>query len=139
MDIKDQVLSREQMAHLVELGVDTSDASMCWVQTPNDDLWSVEINDHFRHSFMLCFHPDRYVPTYTIGDLIKKLPKRTGDDHDSTALDISFYEHCVLYCERNRYDTFRCDFHCSLDDMSLIDALYYTLCWITEAHGRLIK
>lgn len=28
MKIEEQVLSREQMAHLVELGVNTSDASM---------------------------------------------------------------------------------------------------------------
>lgn len=30
MKIEEQVLSREQMAHLVKLGVDASDASMCW-------------------------------------------------------------------------------------------------------------
>ena len=31
MKIEEQVLSIEQMKHLQELGVDTSDASMCWV------------------------------------------------------------------------------------------------------------
>ena len=30
MKIEEQVLSREQMAHLKELGVDTSDASMAY-------------------------------------------------------------------------------------------------------------
>ena len=31
MKIEEQVLSIEQMKYLQELGVDTSDASMCWV------------------------------------------------------------------------------------------------------------
>lgn len=36
MKIEEQVLSREQMAHLKELGVDTSDASMCWLRYDAD-------------------------------------------------------------------------------------------------------
>ena len=32
MKIEEQVLSIEQMKHLQELGVDTSDASMCWLR-----------------------------------------------------------------------------------------------------------
>ena len=39
MKIEEQVLSREQMARLVELGVDTSDASMAWYMSPNTNQW----------------------------------------------------------------------------------------------------
>ena len=42
-----QVLSIEQMNHLQELGLDTSDASMCWETTP----------------------------TYTLQDILDKLPE----------------------------------------------------------------
>ena len=37
MKIENQVLSIEQMKHLQELDVDTSDASMCWVAGEDAD------------------------------------------------------------------------------------------------------
>ena len=71
MKIYGQVLSREQMARLRELGVDTSDASMAWMSNsdnPKADDWTIEIpNEFLEHYYQ--------VPTYTIGDLIDKLPK----------------------------------------------------------------
>ena len=69
MEIKEQVLSREQMKHLQELGVDTSDASMCWVA--GEDADEVEWNLIIPNNFLLPYN----IPTYTIGDLIEKLPK----------------------------------------------------------------
>lgn len=38
MKIEEQVLSREQMKHLQELGVDTSDAIMCWLAENHKEL-----------------------------------------------------------------------------------------------------
>ena len=59
------------MARLRELGVDTSDASMAWMSNsdnPKADDWTIEIpNEFLEHYYQ--------VPTYTIGDLIDKLPK----------------------------------------------------------------
>ena len=40
MKIEEQVLSREQMAHLEKLGVDTSDASMMWYRCDDGDTYS---------------------------------------------------------------------------------------------------
>ena len=71
MKIEEQVLSREQMKHLKELGVDTSDASMCWVGNdvvPNNGA-----------AFDLGYDG---IPTYTIGDLIEKLPEMIGIYHN---------------------------------------------------------
>ena len=47
MKIEEQVLSIEQMKHLQELGVDTSDASMCWLRYDVGGVVKqfVEIND----------------------------------------------------------------------------------------------
>ena len=69
MKIEEQVLSIEQMKHLQELGVDTSDASMCWVA--GEDTDEVEWNLIIPNNFLLPYN----IPTYTIGDLIEKLPK----------------------------------------------------------------
>ena len=41
MKIEEQVLRREQMKHLQELGVDTSDASLVWFMSPKTNQWKI--------------------------------------------------------------------------------------------------
>ena len=85
MKIEEQVLSIEQMKYLQELGVDTSDASMYWVRAKriigkqrNDVLdnemgkWRLSLSKSIVHSVDWAVES---VPTYTISDLIEKLPK----------------------------------------------------------------
>ena len=72
MKIEEQVLSREQMKHLQELGVDTSDASMCWLDFEDNEPMEVAV---FVPQIMLGYATCKIYPTYTIGDLIEKLPK----------------------------------------------------------------
>lgn len=65
-----QVLDIEQMKHLQELGLDTSDASMCWVL----------INEKPYLSFYNKEYPsDDYkaIPTFTLQDILDILPKST--------------------------------------------------------------
>lgn len=71
MKIEEQVLSREQMARLKQLGIDTSDASMCWLRYDADGevRHFVSVNDEMCYE-MSCAEP---CPTYTIGDLIYKV------------------------------------------------------------------
>ena len=91
MKIEKQVLSIEQMKHLQELGVDTSDASMYWVRAKriigkqrNNVLdneigkWSLSLSKSIVHSVDWAVES---LPTYTIGDIIEKLPKsdNSGD------------------------------------------------------------
>ena len=78
MKIEEQVLSREQMKYLQELGVDTSDASMAWYMSPKKNQWKIKVKDKFAHEMLLRISPERYIPTYIIGDLIEKLPIRIG-------------------------------------------------------------
>ena len=56
MKIEEQVLSREQMKHLQELGVDTSDASMCWVAGEDtftdEEEWNLCIPNHLVFSYL---------------------------------------------------------------------------------------
>lgn len=123
MKIEEQVLSREQMAHLEALGVDTSDASMCWLRYDADEevRHFVAVNDEMCYE-MACAEP---CPTYTIGDLIEKLSllreKRYGME--------------IIKVE---------DGSCSVQhpfwgiryDKTVILSLYHTFCEITEHNNR---
>lgn len=132
MKIEEQVLSREQMAHLVELGVDTSDASMIWVvNKENPSIVSIDVNDPLPYVGNCACD---FIPTYTIGDLIEKLPLDVGDygefgRHiliDGKYMEVG-YENGSDHCPCMYYNT------------PLLELLYNTLCWVAENHKELIK
>ena len=142
MKIKEQVLSREQMAHLKKLGVDTSDASMYWIVT---DKIEKEENDsdaypHYNLSLsvptMIPAHLKiTAIPTYTIGDLIEKLPKsdNSGDlliEYRNSELGYGVWDWGELY-GINAQQNFK--------DKPLKNALYDLLCWIAENHKELLE
>ena len=135
MKIEEQVLSREQMAHLVELGVDTSDASMAWFMSPKTKQWKIKVKNNFSHELLLRLSPERYIPTYTIGDLIEKLPKQIGW-YD---LSVCWKNECVKYDDwiSEEVTDYIGDFN--FEYRPLIEALYDCLCWVAENHKELIK
>ena len=125
MKIEEQVLSREQMKHLQELGVDTSDASMCWVA--GEDADEGEWNLIIPNNFLLPYN----IPTYTIGDLIEKLPKHFYIKeaqismvaiNGSGAFQV-WYDKVPKSCK---------------SDGTIKNALYKLLCWIAEKHKELL-
>ena len=81
MKIEEQVLSIEQMKHLQELGVDTSDASLAWFMSPKTNQWKIKAKNNFTHELLLRLSPERYIPTYTTGDLFRKLPSSLKCDY----------------------------------------------------------
>lgn len=132
MKIEEQVLSREQMAHLKELGIDTSDASMIWVvNKENPSIVSIDVNDPLPYVGNCACD---FIPTYTIGDLIEKLPLDVGDygefgRHiliDGKYMEVG-YENGSDHCPCMYYNT------------PLLELLYNTLCWVAENHKELIK
>ena len=130
MKIEEQVLSIEQMKHLQELGVDTSDASMCWVadnEGESEEDWHVTIPNNF-------LMPYNTIPTYTIGDLIEKLPKSIDIGYGEYDLEIlikgEYTE--VEYTNGSDYTPFSCY-------LSLIESLYSILCWLAENHKELLE
>ena len=149
MEIKEQVLSREQMRHLQELGVDTSDASMCWVA--GEDADEVEWNLIIPNNFLLPYN----IPTYTIGDLIEKLPKRIPHKYKRFIdVDLCLYPHIGLEDDGTTTETMRvayqaCDIngksywhtlpHASELDLPVKDRLYYALCYIAENYKELLE
>ena len=130
MKIEEQVLSREQMAHLQELGVDTSDASMIWVvNKENPSIVSIDVNDPLPYVGNCACD---FIPTYTIGDLIEKLPKY-----------FHAKEHPIEMCAINGSGAFVVDYFniaksCGKDG-TIKNALYKSLCWVAERHKELLE
>ena len=131
MKIEEQVLSREQMKHLQELGVDTSDASMCWVA---DNEWESEEDWHVTipNNFLM---PYNTIPTYTIGDLIEKLPKNI----DGSNLLIEFCASDLGYGDWDCGELYGINAQQKFNDKSLKEALYDLLCWVAENHKELLE
>ena len=132
MKIKEQVLSREQMKHLQELGVDTSDASLVWFMSPKTNQWKIKVKNNFTHELLRRISPERYIPAYTIGDLIEKLPKH-------------FYikEAQVSMVAINGGGAFEVWYDkvpkSNKRDGTLKNALYKLLCWVAENHKELLE
>ena len=132
MKIEEQVLSREQMAHLKELGIDTSDSSMMWYRCDdgNTERWYLQINNELSNSLARIMKGTVgcLVPTYTIGDLVEKLPKEVDDNR----LEIYLSDKSIGYVHFGI-----CAYHEDYDN--LMDGLYNLLCWLAENHKELIK
>ena len=135
MKIEEQVLSREQMARLVELGVDTSDASMAWYMSPNTNQWKIKVKDKFAHEMLRRISPERYIPTYTIGDLIEKLPKSIDLGFGEYDLELSIKGEYigVQYASGGDYTPL------SYSKPSLIESLYSIFCGVAENHKELLE
>ena len=142
MKIEEQVLSIEQMKHLQELGVDTSDASMYWIVT--DKIEKEENNSDAYPHYHLALSVPTMIPvyltitaihTYTVGDLIEKLPKseNIGD------LFIEFCNSDLGYGDWDCSELYGINGQQNFKDKPLKDALYNLLCWVAENHKELIK
>ena len=122
-----QVLSIEQMKHLQELGVDTSDASMCWLDFEDNEPMEVAV---FVPQIMLGYATCKIYPTYTIGDLIEKLPNCN-----------SAYEFQVTI--RNHFTESICKQNKVMEDYitshNPINALYRALCIVAEYFPQLLE
>ena len=136
MKIEEQVLSIEQMKRLQELGVDTADASMVWIKQDStllpDNIKELWLVDTYYYSLkpMVEQEDSGFVQTYTIGDLIEKLPIRIG----SVNRKIYFTGKYIIVSY-------------SSPDGSLIEyrgttllcLLYSLLCWVAETHKELLE
>ena len=134
MKIEEQVLGIEQMKHLQELGVDTSDASMAYYNTSKDnqsDKWILGIANIKVASVMLSNGITEMEPAYTTGDLIEKLPKHFYIKeaqismvaiNGSGAFQV-WYDKVPKSCK---------------SDGTIKNALYKLLCWVAEKHKELL-
>lgn len=140
MKIEEQVLSREQMVHLKALGIDTSDASMMWVSYDAKDGTGrryLTINNDMSREIARMMNGviGSFVPTYTIGDLIEKLPK----SENIGELLIEFGNSDLGYGDWDCSELYGINGQQNFKDKPLKDALYNLLCWVAENHKELIK
>lgn len=130
MKIEEQVLSREQMDRLKELGVDTSDASMAWAG-----------NDVVPNNGMsLDFWYDG-IPTYTIGDLIEKLPKVIGKYSLNFAFSDDIYNgETTIHYARFENTGWMGSLVMDISNKEpLILSLFRIMVWVAKNHKELIK
>lgn len=123
-----QVLSVEQMIHLRELGLDTSDGSMCfeWNESDADNMVVTSPDADTNY--------DYYHETYTLQDILDKLPHYLNPFPSKQILFAWMIERDAI-AYRNVEDIDDCLKHFT-DDL-LIDAAYDMLCWCIE--NRYIK
>ena len=125
-----QVLSIEQMKHLQELGLDTSDASMYWKRVSHgsriDDKskgkWFLSLQKEFQTCGFMSYET---LPAYTLQDILDKLPESIQ------VYDLYIFKKVGLwwlkYVDVTNNGTVR------LEKMpKLIDAAYYMLCWCIQ-------
>ena len=132
MKIEEQVLSIEQMKHLQELGVDTSDASMCWVAGEDTDEgeWNLCIPNHF----LLPYN----IPTYTAGDLFRKLPSSLKCDYLNSCIAIHT-DGCDDPLISASYEFEYNDIKGKQVGDTIEEALYNLLCWVAINRKELLE
>lgn len=95
--MEDQVLPIEQMQELIELGIDTSKASMCWMSYPsllNKDKRTKElvinssVNKRYFYitSTAIDYTTVLEIPTFTLQDILNVLPEKIT--YDGRILDL---------------------------------------------------
>lgn len=125
-----QVLSIEQMQHLQELGLDTSNASAFWCNPDRHGDWSLEFTYSCGGIIPQPNRHDDFCPAYTLHDVLDKLPKEINSRTRRFWLRIDLEDECLYYYYDNlslveiRKKVF------GYNGMGeLIDAAYEMLCW----------
>lgn len=122
-----QVLSIDQMKHLRELGLDTSDASMCWCYALSykNAKWELEIyEDVINQKRDSTFW--EIIPTYTLQDILDKLPP-VIKKYFCLSIRVSEYKK-MWHVEYEGAGCILSYFHLK----NLIDAAYEMFCWCVE-------
>lgn len=114
-----QVLSVEQMLHLKELGLDTSDGSMCfeWNESDSDNMVVTSPDADTNY--------DYYHETYTLQDILNKLHCFIGNQVLIIKKFVDSYT--CLYMEPYTRSIIKIT-----ESKELIDAAYDMLCWCIE-------
>lgn len=130
-----QALSIEQIQHLRELGVDTSNSNFYWHRTKS--LNNYEEWDEWKlHYGVLKLARGfktincEYVNTFTLQDILDLLPKRI--EHRNKYYELTlFYSH-ASYEWKAQYLDDNVSFMSYKGGDELIDAVYEMLCWCAE-------
>lgn len=128
MIMNEQVLSIEQMQHLIELGVDTSQASMLYCDyNENNSSHTVNIlisrDNDLDNSFI-----SNECPAFTIIDAMEIMPKYIGD----YKLNWYISDRDLRYDRINCCDKIEVLNELYFPDCRLLDLLFNMLCKLVE-------
>ena len=148
MKIEKQVLSIEQMKHLQELGVDTSDASMYWVRAKritgeqknnciDRDMGKWKLSQS-KSMVLPAAWALETVPTYTAGDLFRKLPSSLKCDYLNSWIAIHT-DGCDDPLISASYEFEYNNIKGKQVGDTIEEALYNLLCWVAENRKELLE
>lgn len=128
-------LSVNEMHALEGKGLDTSDASMCWVRDPNGSEYRLTVHDEFCYE-MQCL---KAVPTYTLEDIILKLNGDIGTIHPETIIEYPFMEKTpwLFSVDTSRNEDLEYDIRQT--GPSPLGAAFAALCRVLEENPKCIK
>ena len=122
-----QVLDVQQMQHLQELGLDTSNASMVWCKCDCEKEYS-HLLPKDEDVFERCLAV-KYIPAYTLQDVLDALPKMIYPfPVHKIGFELWIGSGKIFYANMfNLEDVLKVRY-----DKELIDAAYSLLCWAIE-------
>lgn len=126
--MQEQVLSIEQIKHLHELGLDTSNASMQYIENDKGKILCIpkEIEHDIKNvedGYIIC-------DTLTLQDILDILPKDISREGCtwSASLYIDYENNRIAYGNTDR-DGFEIYYEIPICE-NIIDAAYSMLCWV---------
>mgnify|MGYP003593771418 CR=1 FL=1 len=117
-----RVLSIAQMENLERLGINTSNASMCYVFSEESE-WKLCINDNNWYEVS----GKKVIPTFTLHDILEILPKEIYGNCLALELDYCYIEYYYIHYEET----------CSWKSIDfnieeIMDGVYEMLLWVIE-------
>lgn len=124
-----KVLSIEQMKHLGDLGIDTSNASMTWMLYPYEEDKQPKLSLREWNTFKEPFRIQHCIPAFTLLDVLELLPKeiKTGTDNYWLTMSHDSEEWYIYYSMSDEFDYYK-----EFKSDSLLEAAYNMLCWCAE-------
>lgn len=119
-----QCLDVQQMQHLQELGLDTSNASMYWISYNGISVY-IPSNFHLptsNNDYVIC-------DAYTLQDVLDTLPSTVLHDKQIYELDINMCNETMEYVRTSVNDVL---VGLRFTQLPLIDSAYSLLCWAIE-------
>lgn len=129
-----QVLSIDQMKHLRELGLNTSDASMHWQFLPTVEFFFNGVLALEERPTLFVSQPNmkHEYPAYTLQDILDKLPSYITYNDEEYQLQI--LPPCICY----RYVNYTFDDLDYKNNVDILENAYKILCWVIE-NGYILK
>ena len=120
-----QVLDVQQMQHLQELGLDTSNASAEYYRMSKKMDWFLVFGCRSKEELL---DTEENIPDYTLQDVLDLLPKSIGVEY---IYDLCIFPESISYTQFIGGEINDNLFAVPINE-SLIDAAYYLLCWAIE-------